>query len=147
MVSDVFLDKDSEQSKSTCYYPVFMDSKKHSAVLLTFSRQYPPIKSEIRPHVLLVALELDFSWKTILSSHSASNTEDHLTITSHPFSSKLSLPFRGLLDNVIRRFITWQCVKYILIPCCHTCNNTFFQDGILLYLARGVRYALLKSTV
>jgi hypothetical protein len=97
------------------------------AVLLTFSRQYPPIKSEIRPHALLVALELDFSWKTIGSSHSTSKKENRLNLPSHPFSQKLSLPFRGLLDNVIRRCIIWQCLKYILFSFCYGFYDIFLK--------------------
>lgn len=112
----------AEELRLSTVSDVYIDS--NAKVLLTFSRQYPPVKSEMRPHGLLVALELDFSWK-IIDSSCSTNKENQLNITSHPFSQKLSLPLRGLLDNVIRRFMK-QCVKrYPLIfgSWCQVCSS------------------------
>ncbi|KAF9464140.1 hypothetical protein BDZ94DRAFT_1321256 [Collybia nuda] len=74
---------------------------------LTSSRQYPS-KLELLPvRVLLVGLDLCYSWQ--ISTSSVANAQPQQE--SHPFSQRLSLPFRTLLDNVVGRFVTWQLVK------------------------------------
>ncbi|RDB17924.1 hypothetical protein Hypma_000685 [Hypsizygus marmoreus] len=98
---------------------------------LTPSRQVP-IESETHSvHVVLVALDLCYSWRTVGPSESSDSqpSSNSTQQTSHPFSSKLALPFRTLLDNVIGRFVTWQLVKrYPLIfgPWCQQLDKEAF---------------------
>ncbi|KAF5345533.1 hypothetical protein D9758_011997 [Tetrapyrgos nigripes] len=53
-------------------------------------------KSPSRPKV--------YSWQT-------QSREDSSRLALSPFSSQLSLPFRGLVDNVVGRFVTWHLVR------------------------------------
>jgi hypothetical protein len=76
-------------------------------VVLTPSRSLPKEPYIFRPHVFLLALDLTFSWQ-IASSQSITSS---MNPANHPFSGKLSLPFRTTLENVFGRFVTWQLVK------------------------------------
>ncbi|KAJ6620808.1 hypothetical protein B0H10DRAFT_2188381 [Mycena sp. CBHHK59/15] len=59
-----------------------------------------------RVHVTLVAIDLNYIWHT-----SKSDSELVSNSLVHPFSTHLSLPFQMLLDNVLRRFVTWHLVR------------------------------------
>lgn len=86
----------------------FLFDKRLAPVILTSSRQMP----DMTPiPVVLVALDLCYAWQTSTSSKSLLSPSNRSSETSHPFSRRLSLPFRTVLDNVVGRFVTWQLVK------------------------------------
>ncbi|KAG5639434.1 hypothetical protein H0H81_002305 [Sphagnurus paluster] len=91
-------------------------------LVLTPSRQAP--KNLQLVSIFLVSIDLSYAWQS--SDCSTSNDS-----TSHPFASKLSLPFKTLLDNVVWRFVTWQLVRrYPLIfgSWCKGLNNLLNTD-------------------
>jgi hypothetical protein len=76
-------------------------------VTLTSCRQFPLTAGLLPVHVLLVGLDLYYSWQRFVPAFADTQPQ----CANHPFSSRLSLPFRTVLDNVIGRFVTWQLVK------------------------------------
>nr|GAT50628.1 predicted protein [Mycena chlorophos] len=70
-------------------------------LIITPARCSPDGPHLRRDHALLTAIHLKYIWTTTDDSDSR----------IHPFAPNLTLPFRLLLDNVIRRFCTWQLVK------------------------------------
>ncbi|KAJ7601121.1 hypothetical protein C8J56DRAFT_912167 [Mycena floridula] len=64
-------------------------------------------RQELLPRrVKLDAIELCYVWKT--KSKAASQSPE---LMDNPFSSYMSLPFQNLLDNILRRFVTFQMVR------------------------------------
>ncbi|GLB38533.1 hypothetical protein LshimejAT787_0503980 [Lyophyllum shimeji] len=74
-------------------------------MVLTPSRRIP-INPETAPVcLLLVAIDLCYSWQTL------DCVQAKFDRANHPFSARLSLPYKTLLDNVVGRFMTWQLVR------------------------------------
>lgn len=78
---------------------------------IALSRQLRPAWDTL-PSLTLFMLDLNYVWKT--SFHEA-DADPTLLAANNPFSRQISLPFLGLLDDVIGRFMTWHLVRYVFI--------------------------------
>lgn len=81
-------------------------------MMLTPSRS---ISHTLRPHVLLISLELFFAWKTVRK-----DTEDwdghFMAVCDSPFSPTMYLPAETLLGRVTKQFLVQHLVgRYPLI--------------------------------
>lgn len=121
-ISNVYLDNDG-LSKSIfllsqrCFCPDV------SPVILCGSRPSP--KGRQNSHsVKLVAVDMNFIWKTIPSEHIELDLHSDTSAPqdTNPFTAKLLLPYRSILNQVIERFVTYQLVRYALslLPARHS---------------------------
>ncbi|THV03838.1 hypothetical protein K435DRAFT_962184 [Dendrothele bispora CBS 962.96] len=87
-VSDLYVDDEDGQLK----------------IAITPESCRQPFHEQIPLRVFLREIHIQYSWQ-ISKSHEGSSR------LASPFSSHLSLPFRGLVDNVVSRFATWHLVR------------------------------------
>jgi hypothetical protein len=81
-------------------------------LLVTLTPARPLAMGTRPPSISLMSIDLTFAWKT--RSIKAKRSDSPASTSTHPFSPNLLLPFQGLLNQVIEKFVTYHLVRFIL---------------------------------